>query len=581
MTIDIASLVSDNLDIWTSAVERKSGAGRGGGRRMSPYGADRLRALILDLAIRGKLVPQEPADESASNLLKDFAIQRADRIAKKQMRNGKPLPKVTEREIRFPPPSGWVWTRFFEIGDWGAGATPNRKQSSYYGGETPWFKSGELNADYISEAEETVSELALRECSLRINEPGDVLIAMYGATIGKASILAVRATTNQAVCACTPFKGIGSRFLLLLLKAMRPSFVSQGAGGAQPNISREKIIATPFCLPPSAEQQRIVAKVDELMALCDALEAESAAAMAAHQALVEALLATLTASNDAAAFATNWARLEAHFDALFTTEASVNALERAIIGLAVVGKLTRQNPNEEPALVSLERLARASRRKIELGQARKPKPLNALPVDLPSLPTGWVWTQLGLVAEISPSNSADDDIDASFVPMALVSTKIDGAHQSETRKWGDIKKGFTHFAEGDVAIAKITPCFENGKAAIFENLANGIGAGTTELHVARPWSEDIDRRFILLTMKTEAYLRLGEAGMTGTAGQKRVTRAYFESSPLPLPPIAEQHRIVAKVDAIMALCNQLRTRLADAAQAQRHLADAIVEQAAA
>nr|WP_294917908.1 restriction endonuclease subunit S [uncultured Neokomagataea sp.] len=254
----------------------------------------------------------------------------------------------------------------------------------------------------------------------------------------------------------------------------------------------------------------------------------------------------------------------------------IDRLRSLIVDLAVRGKLTSQQPDEEPAAMALAKFAKASRRKIELGQARKPKAVLPLPADVPNLPEGWVWTQLGTIAEISPSNSADDQVDASFVPMALVSTRIDGAHEAEIRRWSEIKKGFTHFAEGDIGLAKITPCFENGKAAIFENLANGIGAGTTELHVARPWSDDVNRRYLLLTMKTASYLHQGEARMTGTAGQKRVPRSYFESSPLPLPPLLEQQRIVAKVDELMALCDALETESASAIAAHQTLVEALL-----
>lgn len=255
----------------------------------------------------------------------------------------------------------------------------------------------------------------------------------------------------------------------------------------------------------------------------------------------------------------------------------IERLRPLIVDLAVRGKLTSQQPYEEPAAVALAKLAKARRCKIEAGHARQPKALSLLPADLPTLPEGWEWTQLGTLAEINPSNSADDHVDASFVPMTLVSTKIDGAHETEPRKWGEIKKGFTHFAEGDIGLAKITPCFENGKAAIFGNLVNGIGAGTTELHVARPWSDDVNRRYLLLTMKTESYLHQGEAGMTGTAGQKRVTRTHFESSPFPLPPLAEQQRVVAKVDELMALCDALQAESAEAVAAHQALVEALLD----
>jgi type I restriction enzyme, S subunit len=232
---------------------------------------DALKQTLLQLAVMGKLVPQDSNDEPTSELIKRMQAERRRLVAEKAIRQGKPLSEVEHDEMPFDLPKNWVVVKLGQIGDWGAGATPARGNQSYYGGATPWFKSGELIADFVSESEETVTELALKECSLRRNKIGDVLIAMYGATIGKTAILAVPATTNQAVCACTPFGGLFNRYLLLTLKAMKPNFIGQGAGGAQPNISREKIISTVVGLPPEAEQHRIVVKVDQLMALCDKL----------------------------------------------------------------------------------------------------------------------------------------------------------------------------------------------------------------------------------------------------------------------------------------------------------------------
>ncbi|UWU20939.1 restriction endonuclease subunit S [Rhizobium sp. CB3060] len=254
----------------------------------------------------------------------------------------------------------------------------------------------------------------------------------------------------------------------------------------------------------------------------------------------------------------------------------IERLRALILDLAVRGKLVPQDAEDEPAHNALRKIAKARQQKLAAGIARKPKALAPLPADLTRLPSGWAWTQLGTIAEIGPGNSAADDIEASFVPMAMISTSISGEHGIEIRKWGEIKKGFTQFAEGDIGLAKITPCFENGKAAIFQNLRNGIGAGTTELHVARPWSEDVNRRYLLLTMKTGSYLAKGEKQMTGTAGQKRVTRAYFEASPLPLPPLAEQQRIVAKVDELMALCDALEEQSASALAVHQTLVETLL-----
>ena len=233
-----------------------------------PEAVDALEQTILQLAVRGLLVPQDPTDEPASVLLQRIHAEKDRLIAEKKIRKGKPLPDIGDDEMFFELPMTWIWVRLNSIGDWGAGATPSRTNSNYYGGTIPWFKSGELTADHITESEETVTEAALRECSLRLNQPGDVLIAMYGANIGKTAILDVVGTTNQAVCACTPFAGMSNEYLLLLVKALKSYFISQGSGGAQPNISREKIIHTVVGLPPLTEQSRIVTRINEICALC-------------------------------------------------------------------------------------------------------------------------------------------------------------------------------------------------------------------------------------------------------------------------------------------------------------------------
>lgn len=234
----------------------------------------------------------------------------------------------------------------------------------------------------------------------------------------------------------------------------------------------------------------------------------------------------------------------------------IDKLRSLILDLAVLGKLVPQDPADGDAGELLRRARQAINQAVARKQMRAPKAPKFEPPEA-ELPQGWVWARLIDVAQINPRNEAEDDSEASFVPMPLISDRVDGAHETETRRWGDIRSGYTHFADGDIALAKITPCFENGKAVVFAGLENGIGAGTTELHVARPVLPDFDRRFLLLTLKTPRYLAEGEAGMTGTAGQKRVPRGYFELTPFPLPPLAEQKRIVAKVDELMALVDAL------------------------
>ena len=256
----------------------------------------------------------------------------------------------------------------------------------------------------------------------------------------------------------------------------------------------------------------------------------------------------------------------------------IKKLRELILELAVHGKLVEQYSSDTPAHRLLERIAERRQDLISAKKIKNTKPLPPVAIDeAPSeLPTGWTWTRLGSIAEINPRNVGDDTLEASFIPMPLVTTSYHGEHGDEPRNWGEIKKGYSHFANGDIGLAKITPCFENSKAAIFRNLRNGIGAGTTELHVARPLSSAINPYFLLLFLKSPRFLTEGEKVMTGSAGQKRVPKDYFSGTPLPLPPAEEQHRIVQKVDELMALCDRLEQQTSDQLEAHETLVDTLL-----
>ena len=230
-----------------------------------------LRQKVLDMAMRGLLLEQRPEEGNASDLLEQIRAEKAALIKKGQIKKEKPLPEIKEEEKPFTIPDSWCWVRLGEIGSWAAGATPSRRCVDYYKGNIPWLKTGDLNDGYIETVPEFISNLALQDCSLRLNPAGSILIAMYGATIGKLGILRVPMTTNQACCACVPFNGLFNLYLFYCLMANKAKFISQGAGGAQPNISKEKILHFPIPLPPLAEQKRIVAKLEQINALIDTM----------------------------------------------------------------------------------------------------------------------------------------------------------------------------------------------------------------------------------------------------------------------------------------------------------------------
>ena len=219
------------------------------------------KSKVLDLAIRGKLVPQDSSDEPASVLLE-------------RIRNEQKFKKTTSDKFPYPfeIPKSWEWCKLGEIGDWQSGSTPSRAKKEYYNGDINWLKTGDLTDDYIYNISEKITQKALLETSVKLNPIGSVLIAMYGATIGKVGILTQPATTNQACCACSNFRGINNLYLFYLLIAYRNYFIQLGEGGAQPNISKEKIISTDIPLPPLAEQLRIVEKIEEIFKMLDKMQ---------------------------------------------------------------------------------------------------------------------------------------------------------------------------------------------------------------------------------------------------------------------------------------------------------------------
>ena len=241
----------------------------------------------------------------------------------------------------------------------------------------------------------------------------------------------------------------------------------------------------------------------------------------------------------------------------------VQRLRELVYSLALAGTLCPQDPREGTAKVLLEDISADKEQLIRDGLFRRSPKLEragaSFRENLPEIPASWAWSRLVDICEISPRNDAESETLASFVPMSAVSEKHGVRATGETKPWGAIAKGYTHVADGDVAVAKITPCFENGKAAVFSGLENRIGAATTELHVVRPL-RGVCAEFIYLFLRSPFFRELGIEQMTGTAGQKRLPREYLATRPLPLPPRAEQKRIVAKVDELMALCDKLEAQ---------------------
>ena len=246
---------------------------------------DKLKKTVLQEAIQGKLVQQIAEEGTAQELLEQIKTEKQNLVKEGKLKKsalndsvifrggdsryyekiGKKCVDITE-EIPFEIPNSWTWARMGGIGDWGAGSTPQRTNQNYYGGNILWLKTGELNNGIVYDTEEKITQKAFQDCSLRMNKIGDVLIAMYGATIGKLAVVGKELTTNQACCGCTPYI-VFNWYLFYFLMASRDTFIKKGEGGAQPNISRVKLVEHLIPLPPLREQKRIVQKIEQLMQL--------------------------------------------------------------------------------------------------------------------------------------------------------------------------------------------------------------------------------------------------------------------------------------------------------------------------
>jgi type I restriction enzyme S subunit len=405
---------------------------------------------------------------------------------------------------------------------------------------------------------------------------------MYGATIGKTAILGVKATTNQAVCACTTFDGFLNLYLLQLLKAYRPRLIGMGAGGAQPNISKDKLIATIVALPPFSEQKRIVSKIDELMALCDQLELCSESQLAAHQTLVETLLATLTDSCDADELAQNWARLNTHFDPLFTTEASIDALKQTILQLAVMGKLVPQDPSDEPASALLERIATEKARLVKEKKIKKEKPLPAISEDEKpfELPQGWEWCRFSNLSTEVATGPFGSMISASEyisdgIPLINPSHMVNGKIIEDKEITVSISKANQldsyRIKSGDVVMARRG---EMGRCALVTERENNWLCGTGSFVLK--FSAEVNRKYILLMFQSKwvrGYLSGSSVGST----MVNLNHGILNKLPIMLPSPQEQSRVILMVDRLMTLCEQLKSRLQTSQQTQLALAESLVE----
>jgi len=483
--------------------------------------AESLKNSILQYAIQGKLVEQREEEGTAEELYEQIQDEKQRLIDEGTIRKQKKPAKITEDELPFDIPETWKWVRLGEVGEWGAGSTPLRSNPNYYDGDIPWLKTGDLTDGYIDSVSEHVTDVALKETSLKINPVGSVLMAMYGATIGKLGILNIESTTNQACCACVTYDGIYNKYLFYYLMAQRSNFIKMGAGGAQPNISRTKIINYIISLPPLEEQKRIIEKIEELMPYIEQY-------------------------GDAYEKVTT-------LNKQFPTE-----MEKSILQYAIQGKLVEQREEGGTAEELLKEIINKRNHLIKEMKVRGQKndeciSDNEKPFDIPH---NWNWvrlSQLGVVIGGGTPKTAvnkywDDGTIAWLTPadMRNANGKYISKGSRMITETGLAESSAKLMPKGTIVYSSRAPI---GHIAIAENSLS-TNQGFKSLVPAIEATNNY--LYYCLISRTKEIQSRG----SGTTF-KEISGAEFGRTLIPLPPLEEQKRIVARIEELLAYTKKL------------------------
>ncbi|MBK9234624.1 MAG: restriction endonuclease subunit S [Rhodoferax sp.] len=548
----------------------------------APGGMARLRELILTLAVQGKLVPQDPQDEPAGELLKKIRAEKDRLIAEGKIKRDKPLAEIAEEEKPFELPLGWNWVRLAEVAFPQAGFA---------------FKSGGFN-----EVRQGLPLIRIRDVGESdpstffsseyreefVVESGDWLISMDG-EFRVREWLGPKALLNQRVTRLIFFgEDVFRPFVTAALQFKLSELQGTKAYTTVDHLSGGQIALSVIALPPLAEQSRIVTRVEELMRLCDALEAKGQLAATQHAQLVSTLLATLTDSETPAQLAENWHRIATHFDLLLDRPEAVDALEQTILQLAVRGLLVPQDPQDEPASELLKKIRAEKDKLIAEGKIKRDKPLPPIAEDEQpfALPSGWEWTQTGYLV---------NDSEAGWSPTCIGSPRRSG-------HWGVLKVSAVSWGAFDANANKELPAdltprpeyevqggdFLLSRANTEELVARSVVVGTAEPKlmlsdkIIRLEVSSLTNRDFLNLCNNANHARVHYiANASGTSSSmKNVSREVVLRTPVPLPPLAEQSRIVTRVAQLRRLCADLRQRLAASQSTQAHLAEALVQEVA-
>ncbi|CAJ1772223.1 restriction endonuclease subunit S [Aeromonas veronii] len=587
----IENLITNHLDLWTAAVRPKSSAGRETSSKLELTGIKKLRELILELAVRGKLVPQDPSDEPASVLLERIAAEKTRLVADGKIKKPKALSEISEEDKPFELPAGWEWAKLGVCSadiHYGYTASANHDLSDY-----KLLRITDIQNNTVDWEKVPGCEISSEQAQGYLLSDGDILIARTGGTIGKSYLVEnidVHSVFASYLIRVRRLDSIYAPYVKTFLGAniywRQLEMVSMGTG--QPNVNGNSLKNLNIPLPPLAEQHRIVAKVDELMALCDQLELCSESQLAAHQTLVETLLATLTDSSDADELAQNWARLSTHFDTLFTTEASIDALKQTILQLAVMGKLVPQDPSDEPASALLERIAAKKALLVKEKKIKKDKPLPAISEDEKpfELPQGWAWCRFEDIVDIQSGITKGRKLinrALTTVPYLSVANVQRGyvdvtGIKSVELPIDEVEK--YQVLTGDLLITEGGDWDKVGRTAIWADEMPYV-AHQNHVFKARKFLQEQDESWLEMFLNGPSARDYFAGSSKQTTNLASINKTQLRGCLIAIPPKNEKSCIVAKVDELMNLCDQLKARLQTSQQTQLALAESLVEGALA
>jgi type I restriction enzyme, S subunit len=544
----------------------------------APGGVARLRELILTLAVQGKLVPQDPSDEPASELLKKIRAKKDRLIAEGKIKRDKPLAEIADEEKPFDLPQGWEWVRIPEI-TYGLGQGEPTAAFSYIDVAAIENTKGLITQDV------QVLEAADAPSRARKNvTQGTVIYSTVRPYLKNIAIVEHHyvppAIASTAFAVMQPHTGVLSKYLLHYLRSQPfTEFVnSKAVGVAYPAINDANFFQGIVPLPPLAEQTRIVTRVKELMQLCDALEASGQLEAQQHAQLAGTLLSTLTQSETPEALADNWQRIATHFDVLLDRPEAVDALEQTILQLAVRGLLVPQDPTDEPASVLLQKIRTEKDHLIAQGKIKRDKPLPPITDEEKpfELPKGWKWAMVGNVAETNTGfafKSSEYKSEGTLV-FRVTNIRPDGSVDLSDSKFIDPVLAETTYKSfqlqaGDVLLVMVGGSL--GKIGLVDKkcLPAVLNQNMWKLVI----NKNIDREFFVLCIR---YINQYQLKVTNST-HGHLAQGQFLQKLLGLPPLAEQSRIVTRVNELRSLCADLRQQIQATQEVQGSLAIALTD----